>query len=177
MPAHRISAVGYGDRRPLQPNETAEGLTANRRVDLVVLSDQPERIHALLPIVPTLPEGERRHAHRQRAMNAPSAQAPPRPAADQAEGRGRDPRGGPEEGKKKLFVIVGSPSWPSRGAAYFFVCRTAARPRARPRARRVSTVEAMRINLAGGHYLQARLRCLHADAAGGPRASVRRREG
>ena len=53
----RISAVGYGDSRPLQPNETAEGLTANRRVDLVVLSDQPERIRALLPIVPTLPEG------------------------------------------------------------------------------------------------------------------------
>lgn len=57
MPPTRISAVGYGDSRPLQPNETAEGLTANRRVDLVVLSDQPERIRALLPIVPTLPEG------------------------------------------------------------------------------------------------------------------------
>jgi chemotaxis protein MotB len=57
MPATRISAVGYGDSRPLQPNETAEGLTANRRVDLVVLSDEPERIRALLPIVPTLPEG------------------------------------------------------------------------------------------------------------------------
>ena len=57
MPAPRVSAVGYGDSRPLQPNETAEGLTANRRVDLVVLSDEPERIRALLPIVPTLPEG------------------------------------------------------------------------------------------------------------------------
>ena len=57
MPPTRISAVGYGDSRPLQPNETAEGLTANRRVDLVVLSDEPERIRALLPIVPTLPEG------------------------------------------------------------------------------------------------------------------------
>lgn len=57
MPPTRISAVGYGDSRPLQPNETAAGLTANRRVDLVVLSDEPERIRALLPIVPTLPEG------------------------------------------------------------------------------------------------------------------------
>lgn len=57
MAPTRISAVGYGDSRPLEPNESAEGLTANRRVDLVVLSDKPERIRALLPIIPTLPEG------------------------------------------------------------------------------------------------------------------------
>ena len=57
VPGNRVSAVGYGEARPLIANDTAEGLASNRRVDLVVLSGQPERIRALLPLVPTLQEG------------------------------------------------------------------------------------------------------------------------
>jgi chemotaxis protein MotB len=57
IPGNRVAAVGYGEARPLIANDTAEGLASNRRVDLVVLSDQPERIRALLPLVPTLQEG------------------------------------------------------------------------------------------------------------------------
>jgi len=57
VPAPRVASVGFGEARPLVANDTAEGLASNRRVDLVVLSDQPERIRALLPLVPTLQEG------------------------------------------------------------------------------------------------------------------------
>jgi chemotaxis protein MotB len=57
MPGHRIAATGYGESRPLLPNDTDAGLEANRRVDLVVLSNQPERIRELLPMVPTLEKG------------------------------------------------------------------------------------------------------------------------
>jgi chemotaxis protein MotB len=45
----RIKAVGYGDARPLLPNDTAEGLRANRRVDIVVMSSEPERVRELIP--------------------------------------------------------------------------------------------------------------------------------
>ncbi|WP_019148400.1 OmpA/MotB family protein [Timonella senegalensis] len=48
FPAERISATGFGDTQPLASNETVEGLAANRRVDVVVLSDQPERIRELI---------------------------------------------------------------------------------------------------------------------------------
>ena len=57
LPGNRAAAVGFGEARPLLPNETPEGLAGNRRVDLVVLSDEPERIRELLPLVPTLEEG------------------------------------------------------------------------------------------------------------------------
>ena len=32
----RISAIGYGESRPLKTNQTAEGRTANRRVEIKV---------------------------------------------------------------------------------------------------------------------------------------------
>ncbi len=37
IPGHRLSAVGFGDQRPLVSNRTAEGQRMNRRVDLVVV--------------------------------------------------------------------------------------------------------------------------------------------
>jgi len=37
IPAERISVVGYGDSRPIVPNDTAEHRSLNRRADIVVL--------------------------------------------------------------------------------------------------------------------------------------------
>ena len=49
--AERVSATGFGDSRPLESNKTTAGLKINRRVDIVVLSNQPERIRELIPEV------------------------------------------------------------------------------------------------------------------------------
>lgn len=38
VPASKISATGYGEHRPVFPNDTPAGRARNRRVDLVVLS-------------------------------------------------------------------------------------------------------------------------------------------
>ncbi|WP_167041033.1 flagellar motor protein MotB [Salinibacterium sp. ZJ454] len=46
--AARIGAVGYGSSRPAAAGGTAEELALNRRVDIVVLSDQPDEVRALL---------------------------------------------------------------------------------------------------------------------------------
>ncbi|MBU4440758.1 MAG: OmpA family protein [Acetobacterium sp.] len=37
FPADKISAVGYGEYRPVAPNDTDEGKAKNRRVDIVIL--------------------------------------------------------------------------------------------------------------------------------------------
>ena len=44
IPAPRLSAVGYGEYRPVGSNDTAEGRAANRRVDLVVLGDAAQKL-------------------------------------------------------------------------------------------------------------------------------------
>lgn len=49
--ATRIAAVGFGDSRPLINKTDKKSLAANRRVDVVVLSDKPERVRALLPVI------------------------------------------------------------------------------------------------------------------------------
>ncbi|MCX7063695.1 MAG: OmpA family protein [Proteobacteria bacterium] len=36
LAAYRISALGYGETRPIANNETAEGRARNRRIDLVI---------------------------------------------------------------------------------------------------------------------------------------------
>jgi chemotaxis protein MotB len=51
MPGPRIQAVGFGDTRPLVPGGGDEAMTANRRVDMVILSAEPEAVRALLPAV------------------------------------------------------------------------------------------------------------------------------
>lgn len=43
---NRIASVGYGDARPVRGKKN---LAVNRRVDVVVLSDQPESVRSLLP--------------------------------------------------------------------------------------------------------------------------------
>jgi chemotaxis protein MotB len=43
VPPQRLSAVGYGEYRPVASNSTPEGRGANRRVDLVVLGAIAEK--------------------------------------------------------------------------------------------------------------------------------------
>ncbi|MBK4348676.1 OmpA/MotB family protein [Lacisediminihabitans changchengi] len=49
IPGARISAVGYGDSRPLAPGDSPEAMAQNRRVDIVAISDAPEAVRALIP--------------------------------------------------------------------------------------------------------------------------------
>lgn len=50
LPATRVSAVGFGDARPLD-DPGQDPLEVNRRVDVVVVSGLPERIRMLLPLI------------------------------------------------------------------------------------------------------------------------------
>jgi len=54
-----ISAVGYGDSRPLDDGSTPEALSRNRRVDVVALSQAPESVRALIPGLLALPPEQR----------------------------------------------------------------------------------------------------------------------
>lgn len=50
LPGNRVSAVGFGDARPLdEPGQ--DPLEVNRRVDVVVISGLPEQIRMLLPLI------------------------------------------------------------------------------------------------------------------------------
>ena len=40
LPPRQVGAVGYGEHRPLESNETADGRARNRRVDVVVLIEE-----------------------------------------------------------------------------------------------------------------------------------------
>ena len=40
VPASQISAVGYGETRPVASNQTPEGRARNRRIDIVILPDR-----------------------------------------------------------------------------------------------------------------------------------------
>ncbi len=47
----RIGAIGYGSARQVNNDQTEEEHEQNRRVDIVVLSDQPDSVRALIPQV------------------------------------------------------------------------------------------------------------------------------
>jgi chemotaxis protein MotB len=49
LPGSRIGATGYGASRPANADQTEAEHEQNRRVDVVVLSDQPETVRALIP--------------------------------------------------------------------------------------------------------------------------------
>ncbi|WP_299036266.1 flagellar motor protein MotB [uncultured Pseudokineococcus sp.] len=63
--SERMTAVGHGQTRPLYPGDDEKALSGNRRVDLVVISDQPAEVKALLP---------------EAAAEAEASAAPPAPA-------------------------------------------------------------------------------------------------
>jgi len=44
VPPERLSAVGYGQYRPSAANDTVEGRAANRRVDLVIISSEAQKL-------------------------------------------------------------------------------------------------------------------------------------
>lgn len=54
VPGQRIGSVGYGSARPLVDEVSPEAQAANRRVDIVILSDLPEAVRALIPDVVTV---------------------------------------------------------------------------------------------------------------------------
>jgi len=56
LPGQRVSAVGFGDARPL-PEGAVDVLAVNRRVDLVVHSPMPEPVRNLLPAMISGTEG------------------------------------------------------------------------------------------------------------------------
>lgn len=49
VPGQKIGAIGYGASRQVNDDSTEELRELNRRVDIVVLSDQPESVRALIP--------------------------------------------------------------------------------------------------------------------------------
>jgi chemotaxis protein MotB len=53
--ATRLSATGYGSSRPLYPRSDERSIRFNRRVDVVLVSDQPSAVRSLVPkIAPQL---------------------------------------------------------------------------------------------------------------------------
>jgi chemotaxis protein MotB len=55
VPARRLSATGYGSSRPMYPSRDKRSIRFNRRVDVVLVSDQPSAVRALVPkIAPKL---------------------------------------------------------------------------------------------------------------------------
>jgi chemotaxis protein MotB len=49
VPQGRIAAVGFGSARPIATGKSPAELAANRRVDIVVLSNESDAVRALLP--------------------------------------------------------------------------------------------------------------------------------
>ncbi len=51
LPGAKVAAIGYGSTRSVNDNSTESLRELNRRVDIVVLSNQPEEVRALIPEV------------------------------------------------------------------------------------------------------------------------------
>jgi chemotaxis protein MotB len=51
LSANRMTATGYADQRPLVPPSDPQSVTRNRRVEIILLSDKPAEVRALLPSV------------------------------------------------------------------------------------------------------------------------------
>jgi chemotaxis protein MotB len=58
VPGGQVSAIGFGDARPVVSGNSPEALAANRRVDIVVQSAASDAVRALLPqLVQALADG------------------------------------------------------------------------------------------------------------------------
>lgn len=55
--AHRLTALGYGENRPLEANDTPQGRARNRRVTMTVLAAEPERVTEI-PVIALPAAGE-----------------------------------------------------------------------------------------------------------------------
>ncbi|RZU65526.1 chemotaxis protein MotB [Microterricola gilva] len=73
FPGGQISAVGYGSTRPQRTGETPEDMAFNRRVDIAVLSPQPEAVRELIPDV--LANGGKAPAEPEEPAEPPAAPA------------------------------------------------------------------------------------------------------
>jgi len=83
----RLAVIGYGEQRPLQSNDTAQGRNANRRVVIVILSTQLQRkegdISEATAGIP-LPAGDGSSATGSTAAPSPNVTALPGEAATTA---------------------------------------------------------------------------------------------
>ena len=59
MPAEHVQSVGFGSSRPLAKGATDADNTLNRRVDIVVLSNQDQDVSALMPALAKAQDGAR----------------------------------------------------------------------------------------------------------------------
>ena len=50
-----LTAIGYGDTRPVEPNDTVEGRARNRRVSILIDSMHPEKPAPVADVVPAAP--------------------------------------------------------------------------------------------------------------------------
>jgi len=51
IPPVRLSAVGYGPYRPIAPNNTVEGMSKNRRVEIVIIRGREKPDQAIIGII------------------------------------------------------------------------------------------------------------------------------
>jgi len=82
----RLAVIGYGEQRPVQPNDTPQGRNANRRVVIVILSTQIKRTTEDAPDAPSFDLAGAAAAHASGQVsaqeNTPVApEAPPPPVA------------------------------------------------------------------------------------------------
>lgn len=54
--AHRLTAIGYGEYKPVETNDTQEGRKRNRRVSIMILSKEPDKVMELPVALETEPE-------------------------------------------------------------------------------------------------------------------------
>src|SRR5690606_30320515 len=57
VPANRLAAIGYSNSRPVTTDLSEQAQRNNRRVDVVIRSNQPESVRALIPGLLAAAEG------------------------------------------------------------------------------------------------------------------------